>query len=103
MEALELGKELWKTCRKIAEEYLGPNVNSAKVHDSGKEPVVLGIGHCHMDSCWLLPFAETKRKAARSWSHQCDWMDPYPELNLACSQALLAAETMEKLRFVALA
>ncbi|KAK0731611.1 glycoside hydrolase family 38 protein [Lasiosphaeris hirsuta] len=88
IEAFELGnKESLKTCRKIAEEYLGSNVNSAKVYDSGKEPVVFGIGHCHIDSCWLWPFAETKRKAARSWSNQCNLMDQYPELNFACSQA----------------
>ncbi|GAB1310919.1 Glycoside hydrolase, 38 vacuolar alpha mannosidase [Madurella fahalii] len=88
IEAFELGnRESLKTCRKIAEDYIGPNVNSAKVYDSGKEPVVYGIGHCHIDSCWLWPFAETKRKVARSWSNQCDLMDRYPELNFACSQA----------------
>ncbi|KAK4165681.1 alpha-mannosidase [Cladorrhinum sp. PSN259] len=88
IEAFELGnKESLKKCREIAEEYLGPNVNSAKVYDSGKEPRVFGIGHCHIDSCWLWPFDETKRKVARSWSNQCDLMDRYPELNFACSQA----------------
>jgi alpha-mannosidase len=88
IEAFELGnQDSLKTCRKIAEDYLGSNVDSAKVYDSGKEPVVYGIGHCHIDSCWLWPFAETKRKVARSWSNQCDLMDRYPELNFACSQA----------------
>lgn len=88
IEAFELGnRESLKACRKIAEDYLGPDVNSAKVYSSGKEPVVFGIGHCHIDSCWLWPFAETKRKVARSWSNQCDLMDRYPELNFACSQA----------------
>lgn len=88
INAFELGnKESLKTCRKIAEEYIGPNVNSAKVYDSGKDPVVFGIGHCHIDTCWLWPFAETKRKVVRSWSNQCDLMDRYPELNFACSQA----------------
>jgi len=88
IEAFELGNpDSLKTCRKIAEQYLGPNVNSHKVYDTGKEPVVFGIGHCHIDSCWLWPFAETKRKVARSWSNQCNLMDQYPELNFACSQA----------------
>ncbi|AEO53968.1 glycoside hydrolase family 38 protein [Thermothelomyces thermophilus ATCC 42464] len=88
VDAFEIGnRESLKTCRRIAEQYLGPNVNSAKVYESGKEPVVFGIGHCHIDSCWLWPFAETKRKVARSWSSQCDLMDRYPELNFACSQA----------------
>jgi alpha-mannosidase len=62
-------------------------VDSHKVYDNGKEPQVFGIGHCHIDSCWLWPWAETKRKVARSWSNQCGLMDRYPELNFACSQA----------------
>ncbi|KAK0733432.1 glycoside hydrolase family 38 protein [Lasiosphaeria miniovina] len=88
IDTFELGnKDSLKACRTIAEDYLGPNVNSAKVYDTGKEALVFGIGHCHIDSCWLWPFAETKRKVARSWSNQCDLMDRYPELNFACSQA----------------
>lgn len=88
IDAFELGnKQSLKRCREIAQEYLGPNVDSAKVYDSGKEPLVYGIGNCHIDSCWLWPWAETKRKVARSWSNQCDLMDRYPELNFACSQA----------------
>lgn len=73
--------------RKIAEEYLGKEVSSSKVYDSGAEPLVYGIGHCHIDTCWLWPWAETKRKVARSWSSQCDLMDRYPEHRFACSQA----------------
>lgn len=88
IETFEVGnRDSLKACREIAEDYIGSNVNSSKVYESGKEPVVFGIGHCHIDSCWLWPFAETKRKVARSWSSQCDLMDRYPELNFACSQA----------------
>ncbi|AEO66050.1 12772663-f14d-487e-9a98-def02d04d28d [Thermothielavioides terrestris] len=88
IDTFELGnRESLKACRKLAEDYIGHHVNSAKVYDSGKEPLVFGIGHCHIDSCWLWPFAETKRKVARSWSSQCDLMDRYPEYNFACSQA----------------
>ncbi|RKK73187.1 Alpha-mannosidase [Fusarium oxysporum] len=74
-------------CREIAREILGPDVDSHKVYEGGKEPVVFGIGHCHIDSCWLWPWAETKRKVVRSWMNQCDLMDRYPESNFACSQA----------------
>lgn len=74
-------------CREIAKEILGSDVDSHKVYEVGKEPIVFGIGHCHIDSCWLWPFAETKRKVARSWSSQCDLMDRYPEAHFACSQA----------------
>lgn len=74
-------------CRKIAQQYLGENVDSSKVYDTKEKPIVFGIGHCHIDSCWLWPWAETKRKVARSWSNQCDLMDRYPEHRFTCSQA----------------
>ncbi|KID91188.1 alpha-mannosidase [Metarhizium guizhouense ARSEF 977] len=74
-------------CREIAKEIIGPDVDSHKVYQHGKEPVVFGIGHCHIDTCWLWPFAETKRKIVRSWSSQCDLMDRYPEARFACSSA----------------
>ncbi|TVY62333.1 Alpha-mannosidase [Lachnellula suecica] len=73
--------------RKIAEEYLGKDVNSSKVYKADTKPLVYGIGHCHIDTCWLWPWAETKRKVARSWSNQCDLMDRYPEHRFTCSQA----------------
>ena len=72
--------------REIAREYIG-DVNSPKVYESDRDPVVYAIGHCHIDTCWLWPWAETKRKVARSWSNQCDLMDRYPEHRFTCSQA----------------
>ncbi|KAL8651336.1 MAG: hypothetical protein Q9226_004750 [Calogaya cf. arnoldii] len=72
--------------REIARKYIG-NVDSAKVYESEKEPHVYAIGHCHIDTTWLWPWAETKRKIARSWSNQCDLMDRYPEHRFTCSQA----------------
>ncbi|KAL4969487.1 alpha-mannosidase [Aspergillus stella-maris] len=76
-----------KAGRKIAQKYLGDKVDSAEVYDTSTQPIVYGIGHCHIDTCWLWPWAETKRKVARSWSNQCDLMDRYPEHRFACSQA----------------
>lgn len=88
IETFEIGsQESLVKCRKIAQEYLGENVTSSKVYDSGKEPLVYAIGHCHIDTCWLWPFAETKRKVARSWSNQCNLMEQYPEFRFTCSQA----------------
>ncbi|KAF2997795.1 Glycoside hydrolase, 38 vacuolar alpha mannosidase [Neopestalotiopsis sp. 37M] len=88
IDTFKLGdKESLKKCRKIAEQYIGTKVNSADVYKTDTVPQVYGIGHCHIDTCWLWPWAETKRKVARSWSNQCDLMERYPELNFACSQA----------------
>ncbi|OJD23867.1 hypothetical protein ACJ73_04777 [Blastomyces percursus] len=73
--------------RRIAQQYLGNLVDSDAVYKTDKQPIVYGIGHCHIDSCWLWPWAETRRKVARSWSTQCDLMERYPELRFVCSQA----------------
>ncbi|OKO97913.1 Alpha-mannosidase [Penicillium subrubescens] len=76
-------------CRKIAEEFLGPQTSSSDIYSTGhqQDADVFAIGHCHIDTCWLWPWAETKRKVTRSWLNQCDLMDRYPELTFACSQA----------------
>lgn len=74
-------------CRKLAREIVGPDVDSHRVYETGKDPVVFGIGNCHIDTCWLWPWAETKRKVVRSWSNQCDLLDRYPEATFAASQA----------------
>lgn len=73
--------------RKIAQEYLGENVDSEKVYETGTEPLVYGIGNCHIDTCWLWPWAETKRKVARSWTSQCNLLDSYLEHRFTVSQA----------------
>jgi len=73
--------------RKIAQKYIGTKADSHEVYESGEPPIVYGIGHCHIDTCWLWPWAETKRKVARSWANQCDLMDRYSEHRFTCSQA----------------
>ncbi|KAH8426737.1 alpha-mannosidase [Aspergillus melleus] len=79
--------EAIKEARKIAQKYIGNKVDSSDVYNTETQPIVYGIGHCHIDTCWLWPWAETKRKVARSWSNQCDLMDRYPEHRFTCSQA----------------
>jgi alpha-mannosidase len=76
-----------KECRKIARKYLGDKVDSSDVYKGEKAPLVYGIGHCHIDTCWLWPWDETKRKIARSWSNQCDLLDRYPEHRFCASSA----------------
>lgn len=83
----EGSQESIKKARKVAQKYLGDKVDSHTVYESDNEPIVYAIGHCHIDTCWLWPWAETKRKVARSWSNQCDLMERYPEHRFAVSQA----------------
>ncbi|GAM83502.1 hypothetical protein ANO11243_014900 [Dothideomycetidae sp. 11243] len=72
--------------RKIAKKYIG-DVNSSKVYDNDNVAIVNAIGNCHIDTCWLWPFAETKRKVVRSWMNQCDLLERYPEHRFVASQA----------------
>lgn len=55
--------------------------------DLGVLTNVFGMGNCHIDTAWLWPFAETRRKIVRSWSSQCTLMDSYPEYQFVASQA----------------
>jgi len=80
-------KESIKECRAIAQEYIGKLVDSPKIYDGDKDVLITAVGHCHIDTCWLWPWAETKRKVARSWSNQCDLIDRYPEYRFCASQA----------------
>ena len=74
-------------CRKLAEKYIGNKVNGAEVYDDNDGAIVNAIGNCHIDTCWLWPWAETKRKVARSWLNQCDLLERYPEHRFVASQA----------------
>lgn len=79
-------------CREIAQEYIGKHVDSDKVYHDKTAPAngkidVFGIGHCHIDTAWLWPFGETRRKVVRSWTTQMDLMDRYPEYQFVASQA----------------
>jgi len=49
---------------------------------------ITAVGHAHIDSAWLWPVRETKRKCARTFSNQLRLLERYPEHRFACSQAL---------------
>ena len=49
--------------------------------------VVVATGHAHIDSAWLWPLRETRRKVARTYSNVLDLMEEYPELVYACPAA----------------
>jgi alpha-mannosidase len=48
---------------------------------------LFAVGHAHIDSAWLWPVRETKRKAARTFANVLDLMDRDPDFVFACSQA----------------
>jgi alpha-mannosidase len=48
---------------------------------------VVAVGHAHIDSAWLWPIRETKRKCARTFASALRLMDDYPDYHFVCSQA----------------
>ena len=48
---------------------------------------VSAIGHAHIDSAWLWPIRETKRKCARTFANALRLMEDYPEYHFSASQA----------------
>ncbi len=55
---------------------------------SGLSHRVTAVGHAHIDSAWLWPVRETKRKCARTFANQVRLMERYPGHQFACSQAV---------------
>ncbi len=49
---------------------------------------ITAVGHAHIDSAWLWPIRETKRKCARTFSNVLRRMEVDPDLVFACSQAV---------------
>jgi alpha-mannosidase len=58
-----------------------------EAHNGSRNHHVSAIGHAHIDTAWLWPLAETRRKCYRSFSTAVRMMDDYPEYQFACSQA----------------
>ncbi|QFR01394.1 alpha-mannosidase [Streptomyces phaeolivaceus] len=49
---------------------------------------ISGVGHAHIDSAWLWPIRETKRKTSRTFSNVTALADEYEDFIFACSQAV---------------
>jgi len=58
-----------------------------EAHNGSRNHHISAVGHAHIDTAWLWPLAETKRKCYRSFSTAVRLMDDYPEYKFACSQA----------------
>ncbi len=73
-------RKTWEQAREVAKEIIHAENAPQGVHQ------LTAIGHCHIDTAWLWPYGETKRKLARSWAAQIRLMEEYPEHKFACSQ-----------------
>ena len=70
----------WPAARRIARQFL-----AAKNGDGQHN--LSAIGHAHIDTAWLWPLAETKRKCYRTFSSAIAMMDVYSDYKFVCSQA----------------
>ncbi|MGO2823962.1 alpha-mannosidase [Brachybacterium alimentarium] len=48
---------------------------------------VVATGHAHIDSAWLWPVRETRRKCARTFTNVCWLLEHYEQLTFSCSSA----------------
>jgi alpha-mannosidase len=54
---------------------------------AGSTTRCLAVGHAHLDTAWLWPIRETKRKALRTFSNQLRNMELFPDYIFLASQA----------------
>ncbi|KAL5009992.1 hypothetical protein ScPMuIL_012297 [Solemya velum] len=67
-------------CHQIADKFF-------KQRNGDSQHSIHAMGHAHIDTAWLWPYAETIRKCARSWSCTLRLMERYPNFTFTCSQA----------------
>ena len=72
--------ETWKKARKTAENFF-------KARNGDAQHNISAIGYAHLDTAWLWPLAETKRKAVRTFSTTMRLMEEYPDYRFASAQA----------------
>ncbi len=53
------------------------------------------VGHSHIDTAWLWPLRETRRKVGRTWGTVLRLMEQYPEYHFSASQPQLYAYCKE--------
>ena len=73
-------RSTWAPARAIAARYFGEHTGQGQLDLSA-------VGHAHIDTAWLWPLSETRRKCMRTFSTAVAYMDDYPAYIFACSQA----------------
>lgn len=73
-------RSTWPAAREIAADYF-------KAANGGGQFNLSAVGHAHIDTAWLWPLAETRRKCIRTFSTAVRYLDEYPEYRFTVSQA----------------
>jgi alpha-mannosidase len=85
---------LQTACMLVDPEHLADSVAAADaplrdvLADTGsnRRHRVIAVGHAHIDTAWLWPLRETRRKCARTFSTVLSLMDADPDFRFAASQ-----------------
>ncbi len=88
-EALSEGDrrtEIVEALDRFAQSGDSARLTEALLRPSAATHRIDAVGHAHIDTAWLWPIRETRRKCARSFSTQLALMDEYPDYHFACSQ-----------------
>jgi alpha-mannosidase len=73
-------RSTWQRGSEIAAQFL-------TTHNGEGQFNLSAVGHAHIDTAWLWPLAETRRKCIRTFSSALRYMEDYPDFIFACSQA----------------
>ena len=84
-----------------AEEFQEQVREAVRVLEAGLEAIGPGlgrmtlVGHAHIDTAWLWPLSETRRKCGRTFSNVLHLMNRYPDFHFSQSQPQLYQFTKE--------
>ncbi len=70
----------WPAARQAAAHFFA-------ARNGGGQHNLSAVGHAHIDTAWLWPLAETRRKCARTFASAVRNMDEYPAFRFVASQA----------------
>jgi len=77
------GEPLYFEALARARRMLANSLKQFESHDMGSLTL---IGQSHIDTAWLWPLRETRRKCSRTFSTVLQYMDRYPHYTFLCSQ-----------------
>ena len=80
------GSEQFRESVRRARALLAEGLPRLAARSAPGRPRIVAVGHAHIDTAWLWPLAQTRRKVARSWSTALRLMERFPQYHFVCSQ-----------------
>ncbi len=74
-------RSTWAEARRIAAGFLA-------AHNGDGQHNLTAVGYAHLDTAWLWPLAETRRKAVRTFTTTLRLMEDYPDYKFVSAQAV---------------